>query len=220
MTDVQPDLFGKLASHDRRPAGTGAPVDPAAPAADVAALADRLPRNLRFGTSSWSFPGWRGLVYGADYPEASLARAGLDAYARHPLFRAVGVDRGFYAPVDEAVLTRYAAAVGDGFRFLLKAHAALTTPRTAYRPAFLQGVPDLFLDVRHATHAVIDPARRAMGERLGVVLFQFPPMPAQVWPHRARPTRPSTGWSSRTRIRDGASPRCLRPRRRPGVKVS
>jgi uncharacterized protein YecE (DUF72 family) len=101
-------------------------------------------------------------------------------------FRSVGVDRGFYAPVDEAVLTRYAAAVGDDFRFLLKAHAALTTPRTAYRPAFLQGVPDLFLDVRHAIQAVIDPARRAMGERLGVVLFQFPPMPAQVWPHRAR----------------------------------
>ncbi|MCU0976743.1 MAG: DUF72 domain-containing protein [Steroidobacteraceae bacterium] len=185
-TDAHPDLFSEPAPPDRRPARAGARVDPIAPAADLTDLAARLPPNLRFGTSSWSFPGWRGLVYGADYPEATLARAGLDAYARHPLFRSVGVDRGYYAPVDEAVLARYAGAVDDDFRFLLKAHAALTTPRTAFRPAYLQGVPDLFLDARHATHAVIEPARRAMGERLGVVLFQFPPMPPQVWPHRVR----------------------------------
>lgn len=178
--DSQRDLFGTPPARRRREG-----VAAAVPTADCAGLAARLPPNLRFGTSSWSFPGWRGLVYGDDYPEAALARAGLEAYARHPLLRAVGVDRGFYAPVDEAVLARYAHAVGDDFRFLLKAHAALTTPKSARRPAFLQGVPDLFLDARHATLAVIEPARRAMGERLGVVLFQFPPMPPQVWPRRA-----------------------------------
>ena len=26
-------------------------------------LAGSLPRSLRMGTSSWSFPGWRGIVY-------------------------------------------------------------------------------------------------------------------------------------------------------------
>lgn len=26
-------------------------------------LGSRVPRNVRFGTSSWSFPGWAGIVY-------------------------------------------------------------------------------------------------------------------------------------------------------------
>ena len=180
-SDSQPDLFGEAGRAPGRIA-----VGPAAPSPEWQELAARLPSCVRFGTSSWSFPGWRGLVYDGEHREEALARHGLAAYARHPLFRTVGVDRSFYAPVDEAVLARFAAAVGDDFRFLIKAHAALTTPRTAFRPAFLQGVPDLFLDSRHATHAVIEPAQRSLGDKLGVLLFQFPPMPAQVWPHRAR----------------------------------
>jgi hypothetical protein len=30
---------------------------------EASALAASLPAGVRFGTSSWSFPGWRGLVY-------------------------------------------------------------------------------------------------------------------------------------------------------------
>ena len=71
------------------------------------------------------------------------------------------------------------------FRFLLKAHAALTTPRSVSRPAFLEGLPDLFLDVAHARDAVVEPARRTLGEKLGVLLFQFPPLPQSVWRRRA-----------------------------------
>lgn len=180
-SDAQPDLFGAAPrAAGRRPVGA------AAPAEDVQRLAACLPPWLRLGTSSWSFPGWRGLVYDGDYREEALARHGLAAYARHPLFRTVGVDRSFYAPLAEAALAGYAAAVGEDFRFLMKAHAALTTPRAAFRPAFLAGVPDLFLDPRHATRAVIEPALRALDGKLGVLLFQFPPMPARVWRHRAR----------------------------------
>ena len=54
-------------------------------------LAQRLPRDVRLGTMSWSFAGWRGIVYGRDVPESMLAARGLEAYGRHPLLGAVEI---------------------------------------------------------------------------------------------------------------------------------
>ena len=69
------------------------PVRPAEVPAELAQLAARLRPNLRLGTSSWSFPGWEGIVYDRRVSNARLAKEGLAAYAAHPLFRTVGVDR-------------------------------------------------------------------------------------------------------------------------------
>lgn len=196
--DPQPDLFGGGPHDDTAAPAAAAASDPpgrgrvakggVAPQpvdTGLAALAARLPSTVRFGTSTWSFPGWAGIVYGGDYDEAKLARDGLAAYARHPLLRTVGVDRSFYAPLTAPTLERMAAAVPGDFRFLLKAHAALTTPKSARRPAFLQGAPEAFLDADYATRVVVDPARRLLGEKLGVVLFQFSPLGERVLRHRA-----------------------------------
>ncbi len=54
--------------------------------------------HVYFGTSSWSFPGWQ-RVFANEYKESQLAKAGLKAYAQHPLLNAVGLDRSFYAPL-------------------------------------------------------------------------------------------------------------------------
>jgi uncharacterized protein YecE (DUF72 family) len=151
---------------------------------DIIALAAALPRSLRFGTSTWSFSGWQGLVYSGDYPEPKLAREGLAAYAAHPLLRSVGVDRSFYAPLDEPTLRRMAGTVGSDFRFLIKAHAALMLPRSARRPEYLEGMPDVFLDAGYATRVVIEPALRHLGEKLGVILFQFSPLGERVLRYR------------------------------------
>ncbi len=158
---------------------------PAAVSDELSQLAARLPQQLRLGTSSWSFPGWQGLVYaGHALDEARLARQGLAAYAQHPLLRAVGVDRSFYAPVPRATLQRWHDDVPSDFRFLLKAHAALTTPKSVPRPAFLRAVPDVFLDPEHASRHVIEPAQQALGDKLGVIVFQFSPLGDRVWRHR------------------------------------
>ena len=99
-------------------------VDPAPVGADVCGLAAALPARIRLGTSSWSFPGWTGLVYaahnGQPATERVLARHGLAAYARHPLFRTVSLDRTFYAPLTTEEFARYAAQVPDGFRFVVR----------------------------------------------------------------------------------------------------
>lgn len=164
----QQDLFGT--------ASAAAVVD-AAPQPALATLARALPRALRLGTSSWSFPGWHSLVYARRHREAELARHGLSAYARHPLLRAVGVDRAFYAPLRREEWSTLADSVPPDFRFVVKAHAALTVPPESRRPAFLGRVPDAFLDAEYAGRQVVGPALEGLGERLGALLLQFSPLP-------------------------------------------
>ncbi|MEZ5458998.1 MAG: DUF72 domain-containing protein [Steroidobacteraceae bacterium] len=164
----QQDLFGSAA-----PDAVEATAHPA-----LGPLAARLPGALRMGTSSWSFPGWQGLVWARRHRETDLARHGLAAYARHPLLRAVGVDRAFYAPLRTAEWREFAAATPADFRYLVKAHAALTIPPGARRPEFLARAPLAFLDADYALRHVVEPAVEGLGDRLGVLLLQFSPLPA------------------------------------------
>ena len=145
--------------------------------ADLDDGAVRLPPELRLGTSSWAFPGWAGVVYAQRAGEQMLARAGLGAYARHPLLRAVGMDRTFYAPLAADEFRHYARMVPPDFRFVVKAHAALTTPidRLARNVAVTPDV-DRFLDLRYAIDRIVTPAVEGLGSRLGALLFQFPPL--------------------------------------------
>ncbi|MGH7527508.1 MAG: DUF72 domain-containing protein, partial [Gemmatimonadales bacterium] len=71
---------------------------------ELLALAARIPEGVRFGSSSWNYPGWRGLVYRRDYGTKGAATRMLEEYAAFPLFRTVGIDSSFYAPPTEEVL--------------------------------------------------------------------------------------------------------------------
>jgi uncharacterized protein YecE (DUF72 family) len=167
--DSQIDLFGSA------PASVVAPADVPA---SVHALASALPAHVRLGTSSWAFPGWSGLVYARPERAERLSKHGLAAYAQHPLLRTVGLDRTFYAPIARAEYAAYADAVPADFRFLVKAHAAVTTPGglARLRRPGAPPAPDVFLDADYAAAHVVAPAVEGLGERLGVLLFQFPPL--------------------------------------------
>ena len=91
QTQSQLDLFTP-------PATPPAVVGAVAVAPAMVALARHLPPQLYLGTSSWTFPGWQGLVYDRAASASVLARHGLSAYAQHPLLRTVCLDRTFYAP--------------------------------------------------------------------------------------------------------------------------
>ncbi|MEZ4452160.1 MAG: DUF72 domain-containing protein [Nannocystaceae bacterium] len=171
---AQLDLFGGAPTPVLRGSGVGAAtVSPA-----VIDLAHRLPSTLYMGTSSWSNPGWAGIVYDQLYAVDRLARSGLAAYAEHPLLRMVGVDRSYYAPLTRDELARYADAVPEGFRFLMKAHEAVTTafyPRHARYGARRGRPSEEFLDPAYARLRIVDPFVDALGERGGPILFQFAP---------------------------------------------
>lgn len=170
------DLFGDAPAPPKRRLAHG--VQPAFPSAAVARTAAALPRQLRLGTSSWSFPGWAGLVYADRYGESLLAKEGLAAYARHPLLRTVGVDRTFYAPIEAAEFARYAQAVPADFRFLVKAHAAVTTPVDQLRRSAAAPPADRFLDPHYTAERIVAPMLEGLGDKAGVLLFQFPPLGA------------------------------------------
>jgi len=156
-------------------------IDPAAFDRSVTVLGGSLPPHVHLGTSSWSFPGWTGLVYaarnGKPASEQALARHGLAAYAAHPLFRTVSLDRTFYAPLTQDEFSRYAAQVPAHFRFVVKAPAAITDPvirKTGSGEAARDN--PLFLDAAAAAATFIRPAVDGLGSKAGPLVFQFPPL--------------------------------------------
>lgn len=155
------DLFGA-------PAGVGS----APAAAELESLRAQVPPRIRLGTSSWSFPGWAGIVYDRQHSEQALARDGLAAYARHPLLRTVSIDRTYYAPIDAHAFAAYADDVPDDFRFLVKADRLLTDPEAEPTTGAR------FLDPAHAALAVVQPAVSGLGGKLGAIVFQFSPRSA------------------------------------------
>lgn len=176
MTRPPADLFG--AGPPPGADGPGAEsIPPIPPGEDLRRLGRRLPHGVYLGTSSWSFGGWRDLVYGTDASEASLARDGLPAYAQHPLLRAVGIDRSFYRPLSAAQFAAYAAQVPESFRFLVKAPAQITDAlERAEGGAPARDNPD-FLDPTLATERFVAPAMAGLGERAGPLVFQLSPLP-------------------------------------------
>ena len=181
-TRPQLELFAPAPGVAAEPEHPPEPPAPAPVAEALRVLGQRLPSEVRLGTSSWSFPGWTGLVYAREAAAEILARDGLPAYARHPLFRTVGVDRTFYGPVLAEQFRAWASVVPEDFRFLVKAHEALTLPRFPLHERYgaRRGEENpSFLDPGYARDAVVAPFVEGLGTRAGPLLFQFPPQDVQ-----------------------------------------
>ncbi len=149
---------------------------PAVPSPEALDCARLLPPYVRLGTSSWSFPGWEGIVYGEGYSDSTLARGGLSAYSAHPLLRTVSIDRSFYAPLSVADYLRYAQQVPDDFRFIVKAPASVTDATLrAERGEPIADNP-CFLDARLAADEFVTPCLEGLGANAGSLVFQFPPL--------------------------------------------
>jgi uncharacterized protein YecE (DUF72 family) len=106
---------------------------------------------MGFGYADWS---------GVFYPDGIKSSDYLEHYAKH--FDAVELDTTFYATPPLERVQKWADVTPEHFRFAAKAPKAVT-----HEPSVDRGVGDMvdFLSVM----------RRGMGERLGVVLLQFPP---------------------------------------------
>lgn len=142
---------------------------------ELRALAARIPDNVRFGASSWNYPGWRNLVYHREYSGTGAPARMLEEYARFPLFRTVGIDSSFYAPPDEELLRAYAEHLPPGFPCVSKVWNQVTIqgftkaqdPSRAGQanPDFLS--PEVFLE------AVYEPYDRYFGGHAGPFVFEF-----------------------------------------------
>jgi uncharacterized protein YecE (DUF72 family) len=153
-------------------------VRPAPLPSELQPVAQSLPETIRLGTSSWSFPGWEGLIYDRSAPQTQLSREGLTIYSQHPLLRTVGVDRTYYRPMTAAQFATYAEQVPDTLRFLVKAHKYCTLNRFSDHPRYgtrRRQQNGLFLDPQYATQEVVGTFMDGLQDKAGSLLFQFSP---------------------------------------------
>lgn len=140
-------------------------------------LAAALPPGLRLGTSSWSYPGWQGLVWAGEHSAATLARQGLAVLAQHPLMRAVSIDRGFYRPLTVSEYERYASQVPADFRFVVKAPSLVTDALVRSEDGRGREPNPAFLDPALTVSSFVEPALKGLGSRLGALVLQISPLP-------------------------------------------
>lgn len=177
---TQDDLFGIAGAPTPPTAPTRQPkgVQAVPPLPEDQALAATLSPHVHLGTSTWSYPGWQGLVWAGRHSEATLSRTGLAAYSAHPLLRAVGIDRGFYRPLAASEYERHAGQVPPGFRFTVKAPSLVTDALLRSEDGRGQQPNPLFLDPAAALQDFIHPVCEGLGTRIGALVFQLSPLPA------------------------------------------
>ena len=142
---------------------------------ELSALAARIPPLVRFGGSSWNYPGWRGLVYHQSYEGRGAPARMLQEYAAYPLFRTVGIDSSFYGPPSEEVLRAYANHLPPGFPCVSKVWNQLTvqTFTKAQDPARAGRINGDFLNPEMFVEAVYQPYRSFFAEHMGPFVFEF-----------------------------------------------
>jgi uncharacterized protein YecE (DUF72 family) len=111
--------------------------------------------RLSTGTSGFSYKEWLGCFY----PEKLHPDEMLRYYAER--FTTVEINNTFYRMPAESMLARWAQEVPQGFSFALKAPRRITHDKRLHE----------------AESAVAEFVRRAaaLGDKLGVLLFQLPP---------------------------------------------
>jgi uncharacterized protein YecE (DUF72 family) len=179
--EEQGDLFGEPAAAEPPPTTTSPRkprgVLPATVPPELDALSRRVPAAVHLGTSTWSFPGWRDIVYGDDYSNTRLSRDGLNAYGAHPLLKCVSIDRSFYAPLSLAEYARYGSQVPEHFRFIVKAPASVTDAVLRGERGAPAGDNPAFLNAQIAIDEFVRPCIDGLGAKAGALVFQFSPLP-------------------------------------------
>lgn len=110
---------------------------------------------LWVGTSGWSYPHWRGVLY----PEEARPADWLRIYAA--TFRTVELNSSFYHMPRPETFRRQAEQTPAGFLFAVKAHRSITH--------------EMRLEQAGARWAEFVDNALALGEKLGPILLQFPP---------------------------------------------
>jgi uncharacterized protein YecE (DUF72 family) len=140
---------------------------------------DPYSQLLSLGTSSWSFPGWSGIVYTETSSEQTLARQGLKEYSQHTLLSGAGIDRGFYQGLSTEQYAHYAEQVPAHFRFTVKAPAIISDAvlRNERGAPTAENPQHLNLELaRQNLHA----CQTGLHQKLGTWVWQVSPLGRQI----------------------------------------
>ncbi len=152
------------------------PASPLPPLEQLAEWRRRIPANIHFGTSTWNYPGWAGLIYSRVWPEQGATAKMLAEYARFPLFTTVGIDSSFYGPPQPKSLENWARVLPDGFQCVSKVWDRITVRTFSGKrePDELAGRrnPD-FLNPTLFLTDVYQPYRLHFDGHTGPFVFEF-----------------------------------------------
>jgi uncharacterized protein YecE (DUF72 family) len=140
--------------------------------------ARRLHPAIRFGASSWKYPGWRGQIYLRDYGSKRAFDEGcLQEYGAFPWFRAIGLDHTFYNPPTRSQLERYARQIPATMCWLPKVWERLTLRRFGRDPRYGERAggpnPDLLDPILFAEGFVAPFDRDDLLAHTGPFILQF-----------------------------------------------
>ena len=111
--------------------------------------------KLFVGTSGFSYKEWKGNFYPEDIKHDKM----LDFYSEN--FSTVEINNTFYRIPQRSVLEKWKKQVPKDFRFSVKAPQRIT---------HMKKLKDVDEDIRNFIDIII-----SLGDKLGIVLFQFPP---------------------------------------------
>jgi uncharacterized protein YecE (DUF72 family) len=131
-------------------------------------------RGIYFGSSSWKYPGWQGMVYNRTYPsKKAFERECLTEYSG--LFPTVCADFALYNFPDREQMQIVHDSTTDDFRLSLKVTDRITVKRYPNLPR--HGVhagrenPD-FLNLELFEDAFLRPVE-SLRKKRGVIIFEF-----------------------------------------------
>lgn len=143
-------------------------------------LAELARQGVFIGTSSWKYPGWRGLlydearyVYRGKISEARFERSCLSEYAE--VFKSVGVDAAYYQFPTERYLTGLVEQVPADFLFSFKVTDTITLKHFPNLPRFgrLAGqTNESFLNAELFNRAFLQPCE-PFRAHIGLLMFEF-----------------------------------------------
>jgi uncharacterized protein YecE (DUF72 family) len=111
--------------------------------------------RIRIGCSGWNYRHWRGLFY----PEGLAQKKWFAFYAEH--FDTVEINNSFYRLPKAEVFEKWRAEAPPGFCYAVKANRFLTQAKK-------------LKDCEEPLARMMAPFR-ALGDRLGPILYQLPP---------------------------------------------
>jgi uncharacterized protein YecE (DUF72 family) len=136
--------------------------------------------GVYIGTSSWKYPGWRGMlydearyVYRGKFSESRFEKNCLIEYAE--VFKTVGVDAAYYTFPSVKYLENLAAQVPGDFQFAFKVTDAITIKKFANLPRFGKRAGtqnEHFLNAEIFKTQFLKPCEAIRGQ-VGILMFEF-----------------------------------------------
>jgi uncharacterized protein YecE (DUF72 family) len=133
-----------------------------------------LEHHWYFGTSSWKYPGWKGLIYKEAYSsEKQFQDSCLKEYSN--FYSCVGVDHTYYSWPTQRAFSTYIEQTSSDFKFLLKATDKITVLKYPNLPRYGKEAGkanESFLDADLFIKKFLTPLM-PFKDRIGPIMFEF-----------------------------------------------